>query len=180
MRCSLLAAVAVVMSACGPELATRVDALGSTTFVINAVYGGGGSSGATHRNDFIELRNVSSAQQSLSGLTLQYASVLGSSWTVTDLTPTMVPSGGYYLVQYGSGGSQGAPLPSADATNSSQIAISDFKVALVTGNTPLSGDCPRSNAAALARIVDFIGAGPTVSCSEMSPAPQPSATTSVA
>jgi 5'-nucleotidase len=39
--------------------------------VINEVYGGGGNSGATLTNDFIELRNTTDHSVSLGGLSLQ-------------------------------------------------------------------------------------------------------------
>src|SRR6476660_8366148 len=42
--------------------------------VINEVYGGGGNSGATLKNDFVELRNTTSHPISLGGLSLQYRS----------------------------------------------------------------------------------------------------------
>ncbi len=45
--------------------------------VISQVYGGGGNSGATFTNDFIELFNAGNAPASLSGLSLQYASATG-------------------------------------------------------------------------------------------------------
>ncbi|MEO9209451.1 MAG: lamin tail domain-containing protein, partial [Ginsengibacter sp.] len=54
--------------------------------VINEIYGGGGNSGATYKNDFIELYNNSSTEVNLSGWSVQYASKAGSSWSVTPLS----------------------------------------------------------------------------------------------
>lgn len=73
--------------------------------VISQIYGGGGNSGATLKNDFIELHNTGSTAISLAGWSVQYASAAGSSWQVTGLTGTLAP-GAYYLVQEakGSGG----------------------------------------------------------------------------
>jgi hypothetical protein len=51
--------------------------------VISQVYGGGGNTGATHTNDFIELYNTTSAPVSLSGWTVQYASATGGTWQST-------------------------------------------------------------------------------------------------
>jgi len=58
----------------------------STTVVISQVYGGGGNSGATLKNDFIELYNRGSAAIDVTGWTVQYASTSGSSWDSTVLS----------------------------------------------------------------------------------------------
>ncbi|HEY3827065.1 MAG TPA: putative Ig domain-containing protein [Bryobacteraceae bacterium] len=44
----------------------------STTLVISQVYGGGGNSGATIKNDFIEILNISGSAISLNGYSVQY------------------------------------------------------------------------------------------------------------
>src|SRR5690349_5133297 len=49
----------------------------SPNVVISQVYGGGGNSGATYRNDFIELFNLGSSPVSLNNWTVQYASASG-------------------------------------------------------------------------------------------------------
>ena len=54
--------------------------------VINEVYGGGGNSGATYKNDFIELYNNSSTAVNLTGWSVQYASSAGTTWQVTNLS----------------------------------------------------------------------------------------------
>ena len=46
---------------------TSSQAAPSTTVVISQVYGGGGNSGATYKNDFIELHNISNAPVSIAG-----------------------------------------------------------------------------------------------------------------
>ena len=73
--------------------------------VISQVYGGGGNSGATYKNDFIELYNGSSSTISLSSYAVQYTSSSGSSWSETVLSGSVLP-GHYYLIQEaaGSGG----------------------------------------------------------------------------
>ncbi len=76
----------------------RADASGAMPYiVISQVYGGGGNSGATYRNDFIELHNTTDVPLSVDGWSVQYASSAGTSWTPTSLTGT-IPAGGYYLV----------------------------------------------------------------------------------
>ena len=70
----------------------------SSTIVISQVYGGGGNSGATYKNDFIELYNLGSTAVNVTGWTVQYASSTGSSWSKTTLSGTIQP-GHYYLIQ---------------------------------------------------------------------------------
>ncbi|PKL93187.1 MAG: hypothetical protein CVV20_04940, partial [Gemmatimonadetes bacterium HGW-Gemmatimonadetes-1] len=70
--------------------------------VISQVYGGGGNSGATLTNDFIELHNAGTAAVSLDGWSVQYASSAGTTWSRTNLTGSIAP-GGYYLVQQAQG-----------------------------------------------------------------------------
>lgn len=50
----------------------------NSPIVISQVYGGGGNSGATYSNDYVELFNRSTASVDLSGWSLQYASASGS------------------------------------------------------------------------------------------------------
>ena len=48
--------------------------------VISQIYGGGGNTGATLRNDFVELFNRGNAPVSVTGWTVQYASASGATW----------------------------------------------------------------------------------------------------
>lgn len=130
----------------------------STSLVISQVYGGGGNSGATYTNDFIEIHNVSGAAISLAGYSLQYAPSTSSSWTRADLSGS-IPAGGYYLIQ-ANGGATGSPLPAANATISVNLAANTGKVALVSATTTLSTNCPTAD------IIDFVGYGTGTDCSE--------------
>jgi predicted extracellular nuclease len=120
--------------------------------VISQVYGGGGNSGATFTNDFIELFNRESFDVSVAGWTVQYTSSAGTSWASTTLTGT-IPAGGYYLVQEAAGSGGTVPLPTPDATGNLAMAATSGKVALVSGPGPLTGACPLSGA------LDFVGYG---------------------
>lgn len=122
--------------------------------VISQVYGGGGNSGATLRNDFIELHNKSDAPISLNGWSVQYASSAGSSWAVTPLTGTMQP-GGYFLVQQAAGTGGTEDLPAPDATGTIPMAGTNGKVALVNSITPLAVTSPAGDPS----ISDFVGYG---------------------
>src|SRR5438105_3835056 len=78
--------------------------------VISQVYGGGGNSGATLKNDFIEIFNRSANPVDLTGWSVQYVSAGsadGTSWQKTPLTSVIIQPGQYYLVQEapGAGGS---------------------------------------------------------------------------
>ena len=142
--------------------------------VISQVYGGGGNSGATYKNDFIELYNSGSASVDLSTYAVQYASATGSSWSETTLSGS-IAAGHYYLIQEaaGSGGTQNLPTP--DATGSISMAATAGKVALTSTTTLLSG----SNPVGGSTVVDFVGYGTTANGYEGSgPAPAPSATVS--
>jgi uncharacterized protein len=78
----------------------------SPNIVISQVYGGGGNSGATLRNDFIELYNRGTTTISITGWSIQYAPATSRSWQSTPLSGSIAP-GRYYLIQEaaGSGGS---------------------------------------------------------------------------
>jgi Lamin Tail Domain/Bacterial Ig-like domain/Secretion system C-terminal sorting domain/Endonuclease/Exonuclease/phosphatase family/Calx-beta domain len=122
--------------------------------VINEVYGGGGNSGATYKNDFIELYNNGNTPVSLAGWSVQYNSAAGTgSWQVTTLSGS-IPAHGYYLIQeaIGTGGTTNLPAP--DATGSIAMAAAAGKVALANNTTPLSGQNPSS-----AAIIDKVAYG---------------------
>lgn len=126
--------------------------------VISQVYGGGGNSGATYTNDFIELFNASPNSVSIDGWSVQYASATGSSWQVTTLTGTLAP-GQYYLIQEGAGAGGTTPLPTPDASGGINMSGTAGKVALVNNSTALTGTC-------VTGVIDLVGFGTTASCFE--------------
>jgi len=127
------------------------SALGSPSgVVISQVYGGGGNSGATLTNDFIELYNAGSTAVSLNGWSVQYASSAGSTWQRTNLAGSIAP-GRYYLVQEAAGAGGTVGLPAPDASGTIAMSATSGKVALVTSSTLLSGSCPGAE--------DFVGYG---------------------
>jgi hypothetical protein len=126
---------------------------------ISQVYGGGGNSGATYKNDFIELFNGGDAQADLNGWSVQYASSTGSTWQVTSLSGS-IPPGGYYLVQEAAGSGGTVDLPAPDAVGGIPMSSSSGKVALVQDTTALSGTCP-----SVSGLIDFVGYG-TANCFE--------------
>lgn len=153
-----------------------------STVVISQIYGGGGNTGATYTNDFIELFNRSASAVDIAGWSIQYANASSASgnWTVTTLTPTspattiIVNPGQYFLVKLGSGGANGAALPTADFTGTTNMGTTDGRVALLSNNTQLTaGQCPTGNTA----LKDLVGYGTAATCFEGSaPTAKPSAT----
>lgn len=109
--------------------------------VISHIYGGGGNNGSTLKNDFVELFNRGTADVTVDGWSVQYASAAGTTWQVTSLKG-VIPAGGYYLVQesQGAGGTQALPTP--DATGTIAMSANNGKVAIVSSTTALSGGCP--------------------------------------
>lgn len=136
--------------------------------VISEVYGGGGNTGATYRNDFIELFNRGTAPVNLAGWSVQYASSTGTSWAVTTLSGTLQP-GQYYLIQEGVGTGGTINLPAPDATGTIALSGTSGKVALVNSTTALTGSCPATGVQDLvgygAATACFEGAGPTATLS---------------
>lgn len=122
----------------------------SQDVVISQVYGGGGNSGATLKNDFVELYNRGAVPVTLTGWSVQYASSAGTSWQRTNLTGTINP-GQYYLVQEAQGAGGTVNLPTPDAIGTIAMSATAGKVALVSNTTALTGSCPA--------VVDFVGFG---------------------
>ena len=153
----------------------------SPDVVVSQVYGGGGNSGATYTNDFVELFNRGSTTVSLSGWSVQYASATGTgnfgANPVTLLSGSLAP-GQYYLVQQSSGGANGALLPTPDATGTVNMSASSGKVVVANTTTGLAcnGGSTSCAPAQLAQIVDLVGYG-TANFSEGAAAPTLSNTT---
>ncbi|MFI9326512.1 lamin tail domain-containing protein [Kitasatospora sp. NPDC052868] len=153
----------------------------SADAVIAEVYGGGGNSGATLKNDFIELANKGGAAFGLTGWSVQYISAApgpNSQWGVTPLTGSIAP-GGRFLVAEGAGAGGTVDLPTADAAGSLALSGTAGTVALVQGTDPLTcktaADC-----AADARVRDLVGFGTAVVHEGSAAVPGASNTASVA
>ena len=155
-RIATAAVCLITAAATGLALAAPAAAdTGSTNVVISEVYGGGGNSGATYTNDFIELYNPTGAAISLDGWSVQYASATGTSWTATALSGS-IPSKGHYLVQEAAGAGGTEALPTPDATGTLALSGTQGKVALVSSKTALT--CGTTCAGTDA-VVDFVGFG---------------------
>ena len=131
---------------------------------ISQVYGGGGNSGATYANDYVELYNPTAATISMTGWSLQYGSATGTSFSGKQVLGGTIDPGHYYLVSLASGGAVGAPLPPASVTGTDiNMAAGAGKIVLVSNSDTLSGACPVGTDP---DIVDFVGYGTTANCHE--------------
>ena len=139
-------------------LAVPIASGASPDLVVSQVYGGGGNSGATYANDFVELFNRGSSTVDLSGWSVQYATASGTSWQVTTLAGSLAP-GHHYLVALASGGTTGAALPAADATGTSNLAASGGKIALVHDTAALSCGATAGSCSTVTTVRDLVGYG---------------------
>ena len=130
----------------------------STGLVVSQLYAGGGNSGAAYANDFVELLNAGGSAVDLSGWSLQYASASSTSWSATALSGTVQP-GHYYLVGLASSGAVGSSLPAADASGTTNMAVSGGKVALVHDTTALTCGASVGSCSAVAAVADLVGYG---------------------
>lgn len=154
-------------------LAPAAHGTSSSSLVISQVYAGGGNSGATYANDFVELLNTGSSPVDLTSWSLQYASAASTSWSVTALSGS-IQAGHYYLVALASSGAGGSALPAADATGSTNMAVTGGKVALVNGTDALTcGECSTLS-------VDLVGYGTATDYEGGAAAPAGSATLAIA
>jgi predicted extracellular nuclease len=178
----LLTALAATLALAAPASAASPD------LVVSQVYGGGGNSGAPFNTDFVEIFNRGAADVPLGGKSLQYASATGtgnfgsSTTQLTELPDVTLGAGQYFLVAE-AGGTTGASLPDPDLTDPTPIALAAGagKVALVTGTTTLgcNGGSAACDAAAQARIIDFVGYGTANFFEGLAAAPAASNSTSV-
>jgi uncharacterized protein len=161
----LIGALAVALLVLAVQPAGAV----SPNLVISQVYGGGGNTGASFTNDYIEIFNRGSSAVNTDNYSLQYASATGTgnfganSGQLTELPSITLAPGQYALVQEAAGLTPSGSLPTPDVTDATPINMSGSagKVALVDGDLTLgcNGGSTPCDAAALARIVDLVGYG---------------------
>src|SRR5437764_2262807 len=135
----LLSALALPLSA------ASAHGSGSGSVVVAELYAAGGNSGAAYANDYVELFNRGAGSVAIGGWTLQYTSAGGTTWQSTALAGT-IPAGGRFLVPLASGGTNGAALPTPDATGTSNLAVTGGKVAVSTTRPPSRAAAPRAAA----------------------------------
>ena len=139
----------------------------SPLVVISQVYGGGGTAGATFQASFIELFNRGLTTVDLNGWKLGITSSGGAfdSFVLPFVGSNIISllPGQYVLIQVGSAGPNGAPVP-ADK----QIPFVEFptsgKLVLIKPNESIAfgSTCPLPNSG----IADFVGFGNATTCFE--------------
>src|SRR6185295_13207963 len=142
--------------------------------VISQVYTSGGETGATYKNDFIELFNRGTVSINLTGWSVQYTTATGTTWQQTNLTGVTLLPGQHYLVREASAGSNGSDLPTANVAGGISMSAVGGKVALLSTTVLTVGSipCPTSP-----RVVDLVGYGSATNCYEgLNPAPAPAPT----
>jgi lamin tail-like protein len=152
IRLALLALLAASFLAAGGAQGASSDV------VVSQLYAGGGNTGATYTNDYVELLNRGSGTVDLTGWSVQYATAAGTSWQATALSGSIQP-GHYYLVQLASAAAVGAPLPAPDATGTSNLAASGGKVALVRDAAALTCGATAGSCSADPLVADLLGYG---------------------
>jgi hypothetical protein len=130
----------------------------SPDVVVSQVYAGGGNAGASFTHDFVELFNRGSTAVDVSGWTIQYASASGTTWQSTALAGSIAP-GRHYLVQLASAAAVGAPLPTPDATGTTNLAVSGGKIAVVRDAAALTCGGSAGSCSSVASIADLVGYG---------------------
>lgn len=134
--------------------------------VINEVYGGGGNSGSTYKNDFIELVNNGTSSASLIGGSLQYASSSGTFNQYHPLPNITLAPGQKFLIQEAAGAGGTTNLPNPDyiapiptnfgtGTNSSP----GFAMAGSNGKIALVKDLIQITTPTDTNVLDFVGYG---------------------
>jgi len=155
-----------------------ITSLPPATVVISQVYGGGGNSGATFTQDFVELFNRSANPVSLNGWSIQYTSSQGTSFassSIAALPNVSIPGYSYYLVGLSNNtAGAGGALPTVDFTAQNiNMSQSDGKIVLANTATALGvATWPDS------RILDMVGYGGANNYEGTGPAPTLSSTLS--
>ncbi|WNF22693.1 DUF4350 domain-containing protein [Mesobacillus jeotgali] len=148
-----MAALLLISTFLPSSSAIKVSASIAENVIISQIYGGGGNSGATFSNDFIELYNPTDQEISLEGWSIQKASSTGTSWQKINLAGVIKPYS-YYLIQGKEGSSvKDKPLPQYDINDPNfDMGSKTGKVSLVKHTEELTGKNPEG-------LIDFVGFG---------------------
>ncbi|MCV2368359.1 ExeM/NucH family extracellular endonuclease [Roseateles oligotrophus] len=142
-----------LVSLLAAAFAAPVVMASSSGVVISQVYGGGGNTGATIKNDFIEIFNAGQVDVNIGDWSVQYASATGTSWQVTKIPAgTMLAAGRYLLISQAAG--TGGTVLVGDVLGTIAMSGTAGKVALASSGTALSGANPSGGA-----LVDLVGYG---------------------
>jgi hypothetical protein len=134
--------------------------------VINEVYVSGGVTGATYKNDFVEIYNRSATACSLTNFSVQSATGNANNFTSLVTFPTgltsVIQPGAFFLVQFGGDPlAAGVALPPSDFISAVNLDNTAGKVAMVNIPASMTGNCATN----LTNSYDFVGYGVT-NCAE--------------
>jgi phosphatidylserine/phosphatidylglycerophosphate/cardiolipin synthase-like enzyme len=152
----------------------RLSGQTASHVVISEVYGGGGNSGATYTNDFVELYNPTAAPVTMTSWSIQYQSAGGSgTFTLKSVFSGTIASRAFFLVQLARGSAGTVALPTPDAVGTMNLSGTSGKVALVLDSLSIANSTDPN-------VVDFVGYGPSANKFEGSgPTPAPGNTSSI-
>jgi Lamin Tail Domain/FG-GAP repeat len=160
--------ITTILAVCIGQLLVGTVSAASTTLVISQVNGGGGGTTGTYLFDYVEIKNISLAPQTLNGLSLyygsatgQFASTAGNAFALPNVT---VNPGQFYFVQTGPTGTVGAAFPVTPDVVTGNLTMSgtNGKVALATAGLPINtcgATATPCSPAQLALIVDWVAYG---------------------
>ncbi len=135
-RLSFLLAVVMTLSLLPMHALAAAAGAPADHLVISQAYGGGGNSGATYKNDFVELYNPTDTDVALDGWVVKYGSKkAGSMADLNQETPLQgtIRAKGYYLIQMGAGAGGTEDLPTPDLLGNVNMSGKEFAVALFHG-----------------------------------------------
>ncbi|TAK93744.1 lamin tail domain-containing protein, partial [Patescibacteria group bacterium] len=127
--------------------------------VISEIYGGGGNSGSTWKNDFVELYNPTNAPISVDGWSVQYASALGSFGNFKTYLAGVIQPKSFFLVGEAAGAGGTRDLPTPDVIGAIAMGGTAGKIVLAKDTLTVTSVTGLS-------VVDFVGYGPTASLFE--------------
>jgi hypothetical protein len=144
--------------------------------IISQVYGGGGNSGSTFKQDFIELHNRSESDFTVpANWSVQYMSATGATgnFQVTQIPAnTIIKAGGFFTIREAAGtGTTQIDVPADITTGTIPMAAGNGRVALVSGTTALSAvpangqACPtQGQVVGSETVLDFVAFGSPNNC----------------
>src|SRR4051794_7228075 len=135
----LVASAAALVVVGASTLALSPSARGaSTSVVISQVYGGGGNSGATYKNDFVQLFNGSSSAVALAGWKVSYFSPTstGAPTSTTTLSGSIAAHHSF-LIQMAAGAGGTTDLPVPDVVGTAAMGGTGGRVELADAATTL-------------------------------------------
>ncbi|PPF40081.1 glutamate--cysteine ligase [Pseudoclavibacter sp. AY1H1] len=162
---STLAGGGLLVAAAPPTFA----APSGTELVINEAYGGGGNTGSSFSNDFVELYNPSASAVSIEGWSVQYFSASGNLGGVAELSGDVAP-GSHYLLALAAGSASTGELPTPDSSGDIAMGARGGIVALASTIDVIS--LPGADGTGAAAVVDLVGYGTASVFEGSAPAPE--------